>query len=73
MAQIDNLAIDVRENGVFLTFSASGGITASVDIEQLASRHEGEVRDVLLAWCQDRRNLTAPERTSRLLVQDYAD
>jgi len=73
MAQIDNLAIDVRENGVFLTFSAAGGTTASVDIEQLANRHDGEVRDVLLAWCQDRRNGTAPERTNRLLVQDYAD
>ena len=73
MAQIDNLAIDVRENGVFLAFTASGGATASVDIEQLASRHEDEVRHVLLAWCHDRRSRTAPERTNRLLVQDYAD
>ena len=75
MAQIDNLTLEVRETGVFLVFAAQNGATAAVDVGQLASRKEA--REVLLAWCRDRRTSAKPQGASeqphRLLVQDYTD
>lgn len=73
MAQIDNLTLDIRQDGVFLTFIAPGGATATVDVERLAAREEEVARAALLAWCQDQRKRTTAERTDRLLAQDYAD
>lgn len=73
MAQIDNLTLDVRENDVFLTFVARNGAAAVLNVEQLADHYEGDVREVLLAWCQDRRTRPLAEQKNRLLVQDYAD
>jgi hypothetical protein len=76
MAQIDNLTLEVREDGVFLVFAAQNGATAAVDVGQLAGRKEG-AREVLHAWCRDRRANSKPQRASeqphRLLVQDYTD
>jgi hypothetical protein len=77
MAHIDNLTLEVRDNGVFLIFSTQNGATTALDVNWLASREEGEVRDVMLAWCRDRRaNVQpqgAPEQPHRLLAQDYTD
>jgi hypothetical protein len=76
MAQIDNLTLKVHENGVFLVFTAQHGATAEVGIDRLADREAGEVREVLLAWCHDRRidpKPQASEQRHRLLAQDYTD
>ena len=77
MAQIDDLTLEVGEAGVVLKFIGRDGAVAALDVEQLAARYEGDVRDTLLAWCRHRRSHRKPqtltERQNPLLVQDYAD
>ena len=77
MAQIGNLALEVEDTGVVLKFTAGNGTSTALNLEQLAARYEGDVREVLLAWCQDRRTRRKPqtlaEQPNPLLVQDYAD
>jgi hypothetical protein len=77
MAQIDNLTLEAGDTGVVLKFTARNGTSAALDMEQLAARCEGDIREVLLAWCQDRRTHDKPqtlaEQPNPLLVQDYAD
>ena len=77
MAQIDNVSLDVREDGVFLTFVGQTGATAVLDVQQLAAREKPDVREALLAWCRDRQTNRKPqglpEQPQRLLAQDYTD
>jgi hypothetical protein len=77
MAQIDNLTLEVREDGVFLRFVAQNGAAAMFDVVQLAARQEEDVRDALLAWCHDRQINRRPQdpvgQPHRLLAQDYTD
>ena len=77
MAQIDDLTLEIGDTGIVLKFIAQNGRVATLDIERLADRYGDDVREVLLSWCQDRRDRrksrTLAERQSPLLVQDYAD
>jgi len=56
MDQTDNLSVHVTADGTVVEFAARNGNSTALNIESLADRLDGSVRDVLLAWCHDRRN-----------------
>lgn len=69
MAQIDDLTLEVGDTGVVLKFTARNGTSAALDVEQLAARHDGDVREVLLAWCGDRRTHRKPHVEGHLILE----
>jgi hypothetical protein len=70
-----NAATRITDDGVLLTFTASDGRTATVNIVQVAEQLGSEVRAVLLAWCEDRRkdSQISGDQRKPLLAQDFQD
>ena len=60
-----NVTVHIERDIVALKFQAEDGREVTVDVAQLAEELGGEVRAVLLAWCEDQKK--------PLLAQDYED
>ena len=56
----ENLEVHVAEDGVWLTFKASDGKSATLSVEALANSVHGDITEqALLQWCRDRRKENA--------------
>lgn len=50
-----NIEVDVKEDGIWLTFRASNGNLATLRVETLVHDRGPIVRQTILQWCQDQR------------------
>ncbi len=73
----ENIAVDIANDGVSLTFTAEDGRQATISVAQFADQLDGAARAALLAWCEDRKKEAATrgsrEHRKPLLAQDFED
>lgn len=52
----DDLSVSYKDDGTWLTFKASGGRSASINVQELAKRYPvgGVIYTALMQWCSDR-------------------
>ena len=64
----NGVRMEVQKHTVVLVFAARDGDEVSVDVQDLAMLCDGPARDVLLAWCLERRKeaqRAAPQRSRK--------